>query len=856
LRLVCWVKPLTLQAGFEIGPYRFLAPICAGGMGEVYRARDTKLDRDIALKVLPPDVASAEALRRFEQEARAASALNHPNIVAIYDVGRIESIAYIAMELVEGQTLRGLMASGPMPMKEAVRVAGKVADVLASAHERGVTHRDLKPENVMISRDGYVKLLDFGLAKVRIMFASGDRTQPLTHTTAGHVFGTAAYMSPEQAAGRPVDFRSDQFSLGIILYEMIAGKRPFERETSAETLTAIIREDAPQLPNLTDASARDLQQILNRCLAKSPHDRYASTRDLARDLRDVRNRITSGSDSTERSLRTFRMTAPRLPIIGTVAAVLLVLTAATLVVTRSRNTATAPAAAKSLAIVPFRDLSGSPDGQALSDGISEMIGARVAQARGLRVIAPFEGTLPKGDPLDIARRRGASLLLTGGVQHAGEGLRVSFQVQDVATGSRVTGGMVTAQSADVFTLEDLVADSVLQALNVARAHPVRVASALTGKDQRTYAEAVGLLQRITDEQSLDRAIHSFDSLLTNARDSAAVNGSLGKALLRKYALTNERELVDQAAVYAERAVQLDASEPEAHVTLGELQRISGKLPEAAASFQRALTLRPDSLDARIGLAETYSAMGRTVDADRLFRSALEMRPDSPDVYGHYGAFCFSHGRNEDAVRLFTKQTQVLPEAPRSWSNLGGALLASGRYDDASRALQHSLSIEPTRGGYVNLGTCYFWLGRYADAAEAYEKAAALQPKQYVVWANLGDAYRWTPGKRAKSVEPYSKAIQLAREALVLNPGDVRARSIVAGCLAKTGDVTAAQAEINSALRQDPTNAKALYVAAVIANIRGDHDGARAWLQRALAAGASPSDAKRDPELSSINKPQA
>jgi eukaryotic-like serine/threonine-protein kinase len=208
------------------------------------------------------------------------------------------------------------------------------------------------------------------------------------------------------------------------------------------------------------------------------------------------------------------------------------------------------------------------------------------------------------------------------------------------------------------------------------------------------------------------------------------------------------------------------------------------------------------------------------------------------------------------VKLFTKQTQVLPEAPRSWSNLGGALLALGRYDEASKALQHSLSIEPSRGGYVNLGTCYFWLGRYADAAANYEKAAAIQPKQYVVWANLGDAYRWTPGQRAKSAGPYSKAINLAREALTVNPADVKARAVVAGCLAKTGDVTAAQSEINSALRLDPTNPKALYAAAVIANIRGDRDSARAWLQRALAAGASASDAKRDPELSSINKPQA
>jgi len=845
---------LTLQAGFQIGPYRVLAPIGAGGMGEVYRARDTKLDRDVALKILPPDVASAESLRRFEQEARAASSLNHPNIVAIYDVGRVESIAYIAMELVEGQTLRGLMASGPMQVKEALRIAAKVADVLASAHERGVTHRDLKPENVMIARDGYVKLLDFGLAKVRLTITSGDRTQPLTHTTAGHVFGTASYMSPEQAAGRPADFRSDQFSLGIILYEMLVGKRPFDRASSAETLTAIIREDAPPLPNAGEGVHRDLQQVINRCLAKSAHDRYASTRDLARDLRDMRNRLSAGSDSTERSLRTFRMNAPRLPVIAAVTAVLLIAIATAMVLTRGRARTEAPAAMQALAVLPFRDLSGSVDGQIFSDGISEMISARIAQAHGVRVVAPFDSAPlpPAANASEIARRRGATVLLNGGVQRVGDLLRVTYRLTDAANGARIAGDMVTAASADVFTLEDLVADSVLQALNVSRVRRAHVApNALTGNDQRTYTEAIGLLQRINNEASLDRAIHSLESLLVNARDSAAVNGALGKALLRKYALTHNRELIDQAAVYAERAVQLDAAEPEAHVTLGELRLMSGRFPDAAKSFQQALTLRPDSVDARLGLADTYNSMGRAADADRLFRDALALRPDAPDVYGRYGRFCLNHGRQDEAIRLFTTQTQILPEAPRTWANLGGALLTVGRYEEAMKPLQHSIAIAPTRGGFVNLGTCYYWLGRYGDAAAAYEKAAALGPKQYVVWANLGDAYRWTPGQRAKSMAPYAEAIRLAREAIAVNPNDALARAIAASCLAKRGEFAASQTELRLALQADPTSAAALYQAAVIANIRGDRDGAIGWLERAIASGRVSADAAHDPELANL-----
>ncbi len=845
---------MPLEAGFQIGPYRILAPIGAGGMGEVYRARDTKLDRDVALKILPPDVASAESLRRFEQEARAASSLNHPNIVAIYDIGREGSIAYIAMELVEGQTLRGLMSSGPMSIKDALRVASKVADVLASAHERGVTHRDLKPENVMIARDGYVKLLDFGLAKVRLTIVSGDKTQPLTHTTAGHVFGTASYMSPEQAAGRPIDFRSDQFSLGVILYEMVTGRRPFDRATSAETLTAIIREEAPPLPNSSEGAARDLQQLLNRCLAKSPTDRYASTRDLARDLRDLRNRLTAASDSTERSFRTFRMDAPRVPLIASVAAILLLVTGTTMLLTRKPSgNVQRNGAVKSLAIMPFRDLTGSADGQIFSDGISEMISARIAQARGIRVISPFDGsTSSAADPRETARRRGAALLLTGGVQHVGEQLRVSFQLIDAGSGARIAGDMVTAPSADVFTLEDLVADSVLQALNTSRARKPRVGTAtLTGADQRTYTEAVGLLQRMQSEESLDRAIHSLEGLLTNARDSAAVNGTLGKALLRKYSLTLNRALVDQAAVYAERAAQLDPGEPDAQITVGELRRVGGRLAEAKMAFQQALVLDPQSVDARLGLAETLDAMGNAAEADRLFREAMALRPDYPDVYGRYGRFCYQRGRFEEAAHYFTRQTEILPHAPRGYANLGAALQALQRYDEAIRAYQRSIEIKPTSGGYSNLGSVQFYLGHYADAAAAYEKATALTPKDYVYWCNLGDAYRWTPGRRPKSAAAYDRAIHLSRNAIAVNPNDAVARALVASCLAKRGEGTAAQRELELALKADPTNSKVLYQAAVVANIRGDHDSAIAWLGRAIASGRPATDAARDPELSNL-----
>lgn len=339
--------------------------------------------------------------------------------------------------------------------------------------------------------------------------------------------------------------------------------------------------------------------------------------------------------------------------------------------------------------------------------------------------------------------------------------------------------------------------------------------------------------------------------MVNARDSAVVNSTLGMALLRKYAFNRNRALVDQAAVYAERAVQLGPTEPEAHITLGELRRVSGRFAEAATSFQQALALAPESVDARLGLADTYDAMGRAADADHLYRQALILRPDYADVYGRYGRFCYQHGRFDDAARFFAKQTEILPDGPRAFVNLGAALQALERYDEAIRAYQRSLEMRPTSGAYSNLATCQYYLGLYAEAAEGYEKAAALTPNNYIYWANLGDAYRWAPKQRAKSLPAYERAIRLTRDAIAVNPKDSRARAIAASCLAKKGEVAAAQTELKLALTADPTNADTLYQAAIVANIRGDRDAAIGWLGRAIASGRPPADAARDPELANL-----
>ncbi|MEX0878766.1 MAG: serine/threonine-protein kinase [Thermoanaerobaculia bacterium] len=341
---------MALPAGTRLGPYELLSALGAGGMGEVYRARDTRLAREVAIKVLPAELSADEdRLRRFEQEARSASALNHPNIVTVYDIGRADSVSYIALELVVGETLREILAAGPLPLKRTLSIAAQVADGLAKAHAAGIVHRDLKPENIMVSKDGFAKILDFGLAKLtQSETGSVDRSRATTlagETEPGVVLGTAGYMSPEQASGRAVDFHSDQFSLGAILYEMAGGERAFAGASTVETLVAIIRDEPRALASVNPKAPAPLRWIVDRCLAKDPEGRYDSTRDLARDLQSLREHLAVAQESEE--TRDRAEAAPSAP--------------------------EAQATDASIVVLPFADLSPGKDNEYFSDGITEEI---------------------------------------------------------------------------------------------------------------------------------------------------------------------------------------------------------------------------------------------------------------------------------------------------------------------------------------------------------------------------------------------------------------------------------------------------------------------------------------------------
>ena len=470
---------MTLRAGTRLGPYEILAPLGAGGMGEVYRARDAKLERDVAVKVLPASVAGdPEALSRFEREAKAVAALSHQNILAIFDFGRHEGVVYAVTELLEGETLRDRLDAGSFSHKQAVDWAQQIARGLSAAHGKGIVHRDLKPENVFVTSDGHVKLLDFGLAK-RVEKAD-ERTSASTvsrQTAPGTVMGTVGYMSPEQVRGLPLDHRTDIFSFGAILYELLSGRRAFQRDTAGDTMAAILRDEPPELTRSGRAVPPSLDHIVRRCLEKDREHRFQSARDLALDLSEA-----SGAASANGMRTTVKPASRNRALFAAGAAGLAVLALlGFLVWKRSASTASsASAGIRRVAVLPFENL-GSAENDYFADGIADEVRGKLTSIPGLQVIARASSTPYKKTtktPRQIADELDVSYLLTATVRWEKSGgasrVHVSPELVDVTQRNAPTSRWQQAFDAsltDVFQVQSDIATRVAQALGVALGLP-------------------------------------------------------------------------------------------------------------------------------------------------------------------------------------------------------------------------------------------------------------------------------------------------------------------------------------------------------------------------------------------------
>ena len=675
---------MALAPGDRIGPYEIQALLGTGGMGEVYRGRDSRLGRDVALKVIAPRLAGDPSYRRrFEIEARSASALNHPAIVTIYDVGETDGRSWIAMEWVEGRSLRHALAGGPMTVRDAWSITTQIAEGLAAAHAKGIVHRDLKPENVMLGADSRAKILDFGLARQSAIEAlEGSQAmvetmaEPARPTFEGSLLGTVGYMSPEQASGRPVDFRSDQFALGLLAYEMLTGCRAFERPSAVETLSAIIREDPVPIASVRSDISDGLQRVIARCLAKLPKDRFDSTRDLATALAALERDTAAAAgipallpppgQSDARAAREPRPRPSRRVVL--LGATLVILTAAAL--GWGRFGRTAPTTIDSLAVLPFENASDDRDAEYLSDGLTDTLIARMTRVPSLRVMARGAVFRYKGtrDPKAAGQQLGVGAVLTGRVTRRGDRLTISAELIESATGIRLWGEAYDGAFADVLKMQDSIATNISD----------------------------GLRLRLSNEERRTLAQHGTDN-------AAAYELYLkGRSLM-----THDTEEDDQAARHLfEQAVQLDPQFVDARLGIATVHvRSAGNLygPPASAwaradeELKKVLAQDPDNLPARVSLAtRRFLFDWDWAAAEREFQPLIAdpRRLTHTTAYHPVALYSCIRGRPEDAVTLVEEALKVDPANLESRVMLGDFLVQAGRLDEARKSYTATAALAP------------------------------------------------------------------------------------------------------------------------------------------------------------------
>jgi TolB-like protein/Flp pilus assembly protein TadD len=752
---------LPIGPGSRLGPYEVLALLGAGGMGEVFRARDLRLGREVAIKLLPAAMAAHPArVRRFEQEARASSALNHPHILTVYDVGTADARLFIVMELVEGKTLRDVLTAGPPPLRRALDVGVQMASGLAKAHAAGIVHRDLKPENVMVTRDGFVKLLDFGLAKL----AAGDddsagAAHPASVTQTDAVLGTVGYMSPEQARGEPVDFRSDQFSFGAVLYEMLTGRRAFSRSTPVATLGAILHDEPESLSSAAPGVPAELAWIVERCLAKDPDHRYAGTRDLVRDLERVRDqaiRTESGPVVSPRSTAKQWRTV----LLAVAAVSLPALLAWQLAARRPPATANTALGGRSLAVLPFRNLTGTPGDDYFAAGITEAIGAELSKARGLMVVSGKDAQKAGGE-------LGATYLLEGSVQRADDRTRITARLTEASTGRQVWSDRYDRHNKDVFALEDDLARSVGTALRVSLRAGSPDASppttSLAAYDAylrgRFHYRKLYDVREAKSPAEAEAARARFEEAVALDPRFAQAQAALGETYASLFFyLEPRKEWEEKAYVAIERALALDPDLAEAYAARGLLAwTLANGFPHerAAADFRHALELNPNLVDARWMLGRLYMHVGLFDAALSQLEIAQRLAPDELRNLNRIGLVYLYQGRYEDALATLSR----LPP-DRLDDEKVAPLLYLGRLDEATRAAEACLRKSP---GDASCSSSYALVLARAGAAARAEQYAerAIQADRgtshfHHAEYTIGSVYALT-GKKAAAVQWLERA---------------------------------------------------------------------------------------------------
>jgi serine/threonine protein kinase/Tfp pilus assembly protein PilF len=715
---------MALTAGTLLGRYKIRGPLGAGGMGEVYLAEDTQLGRTVALKFLPHDVTSdPQRMHRFVQEARTASALNHPNILTIHEIELAGPQPFIVTEHIEGMTLRDYMITKRMSFGQALSFTLQVAGALAAAHKAGVVHRDIKPENIMIRDDGYIKVLDFGLAKLTMRPDTAPEAVTLMNTDPGFILGTARHMSPEQARGFEVDPRTDIFSLGTVLYEMITGRGPFEGPTNSDVIASILREDPPPLGQYAPDAPAELQRIVNRALAKDRDERYQTARDLSTDLKNLKREMEfekklgrSGQLRADSTVMPAVSTAAQATITARessasttahsgywfkqrglfwIVTLILVFTAVGIsgyFLFRTRNPAI-----DSVAVLPFANIGGDANTEYLSDGITESLINSLSQIPKLKVIARSSVFRYKGkqvDPQTVGRELNVGAVLTGKVVQLGDRLTIQTDLVDVSNQTQLWGEKYNRKVSDILVLQDEISNEISDKLRLT----------LTGEEKKQ------LVKRYTE--------------------SADAYQLYWKGRYRWNKRTPED--IKEAIRNFQQAINIDPGYALAYTGLADCYVLGSVLqmaPKEAMPIARDATRKALALDEK--LAEAHTSLAKIElsfewdwsGAESEFKRAIELNPGYATAHQWYGVYLSEMGRHDESMRERKLAQELDPLSLSISTGLGRAFFWAHRYDEAINHLLKVLDQDPRYPDtHWSLGLAYEQKKMYAEAIASFQKA--------------------------------------------------------------------------------------------------------------------------------------
>jgi serine/threonine protein kinase/tetratricopeptide (TPR) repeat protein len=859
--------PVIPAGALIAGKYKIVDEIGRGGMGIVYKAEDTKLKRTVALKFLPPELTrDPEAKARFIHEAQAASALQHNNICTIHDIdegqdGRI----FIVMDYYQGKTLKDRLHIGEstvgathrvaLTIDECINITLQIAQGLQAAHANGIVHRDIKPANIMITAEGVVKILDFGLARLP------DQT---TLTKPGQRPGTLSYMSPEQLKGNEIKQQTDIWSLGTVIYEMLTGRLPFSGEHEYAVLYSILNEESEPVSTYNPQVPKLLETVVKKCLDKKVDQRYPAASELIKNLEDIRLQI-SKTEILQPEVKTFeinnfiRKSIIPISVIFILLVSLLLFSSIRMSVKSFFGLSTLPDQ-KHIAILPCTNVGKDPDNQAFCDGLVETLTSKLTQLeefQGTLWVVPFSEirNLRETTVAEAQKQFAVNLAVTSSFQRVSDHIRLTLNLVDAKNLRQINSAVIDDQLKEASMMQDSVLLELAQLLEI-ECQPEKNKILKAGQTRNPqafdfYLQGRGHLQNYQQPEQIDIAIGLFEKAISKDPDYALAYAALGEGYWRKYRLLKDTHWFDMAMQSCKQALQIENKLPEVLLTLGLMQASTGQYDLALQSFQQVLTIDSLNDNAYRGMAMSYKYINLPDKAEMNYRKAIQIKPQYWGNHNTLGVFYYHQGRNEDAINQFKKVIELTPENIKGYTNLGGIYFQLGRWDEAQKIFEKAINIEPSYQAYSNLGDLYFYQHHFDQAIQMYQKALALSDQDYVVWAGLAEAYRWQ-GVHAEEVKEYfQEAKILAEKQLLINPRDIEVQADLAGYYLGLGDTSKTVRLLDQVISEKPVKVETYFQIAVIFEYLGRRDQALWWITKAVQEGFSRSQIENHPGLAAL-----